>query len=163
MRGRKREYFPGDSLHWYVEGVAASVCMLWWGLTHARAVAVAVRLIEEGAPVFSVNYEFHRVLVVWGATLALALATLLVFWAMRRRMIDGRSRTSWIFFLFGWVLMAAVLLTARSIRDRPVTADMWIVLAGSGWGFSLWFLRRRRGSKPPSEGDPTAEVKGSNR
>jgi hypothetical protein len=145
-----------DALLWISQGLLAVPCVLWWGFAHADDLLLLLGVVDPTQPILSVDYVWDRVLAVWCISVVLAVSVLVTLFRVRNRRIDGRSKASWVYFLLGMTTLAGVLVTARDVRKREVSLDMWVVYLASAVVFGQWFWARRRSSpegRPVTEGD----------
>ena len=153
MRGAKakEESGPvsGDSLLWVSQGTLLASCVLWWGCAHAGDVLLALGLVVPAQPITSVDYLWDRLLGVWSATVVVAMGVFAMLFRMRRYRIDGHSNASWAYFGVGLTTIAAALVTARDVRRRDVSLDMWIVFLAAAAAFVQWFRERRKQGRAP--------------
>lgn len=144
----ERSASRGDTLSWITLGMMASACVLWLTFARAEQVAAIAFDLRPGQPIYDVGFVWRRVLAVRGAGVTTAVALILGAIVLRKQPLDGRSLGAWLHLLAGLGTVLAVMLIAREMRGRPVTADMWIVYAGVASGLVTAFWRARRRSAP---------------
>jgi hypothetical protein len=144
----ERSASRGEALSWITSGVMASACVLWLTFARAEQVAAIALNLGPGQPIHGVDFSWRRVLAVRGAGVAMAVALTLGGIVLRKQPLDGRSLGAWLHLLAGLGTVLAVMLIAREMRGRPVTADMWFVYAGVTSGLVTAFWRARRRSAP---------------